>query len=266
MLLRTRGDHVGTYRDPQLPTTHRETEQRGISVTVDFTSNIAFAGLTAAGKTTHAKRLAEQLGYDYVSATEILLDMLGIDDPSDQVWFTRLEEIQAARGDGAVDTELEERLVSMSRTRQRTVFDTWALAWIGDNPLVRIWIESDLESRVRKCLVSQRSKELGTEECRRLIQDKDKFNRHIFRRRHGFDLFTDRHRYDAVLCNSHLIPVVTAGAANSGIEAFAPIVYAGATYVMMSDESSACTLQQANPREVQRITVSSESPSHAEMS
>lgn len=237
-----------------------------MSVTVNFTSNIAFAGLTAAGKTTHAKRLAEQLGYDYVSATEILLDMLGIDDPSDQVWFTRLEEIQVARGDGAVDTELEECLVSMSRKRQRTVFDTWALAWIGDDPLVRIWIESDLESRVRKCLVSQRSKQLGTEEYKRLIQDKDEFNRHIFRWRHGFDLFTDRHRYDAVLCNSHLIPVATAAAANSGIEAFAPIVYAGAIYVMKSDESGAHHLRQANPREVQRITVSSESPSQAEMS
>ncbi len=232
-----------------------------MSVTVNFTSNIAFAGLTAAGKTTHAKRLAAELGYDYVSATEILLEILGIDNPSDQVWFTRLEEIQAARGDGAVDTELEERLVSMSRTRRRTVFDTWALAWIGDSPMVRIWIESDLESRVRKCVVSQRSKLLGHEECRALIQDKDKFNRTIFRRRHGFDLFTDRHRYNAVLCNGHLIPVATAAAANSGIKSFAPIVYAAAVCVMKSDESSACILKQANPREVQYITVSSDSPS-----
>lgn len=236
-----------------------------MSVTVNFPSNISFAGLTAAGKTTHAKRVAAELGYDYVSATEILLEILGIDDPSDQVWFTRLAEIQITRGDGAVDTELEERLVSMSRTRQRTVFDTWALAWINDNPMVRIWIESDLESRVRKCVVSQRSKQLGTEECRRLIQDKDEFNRALFRRRHSFDLFTDRHRYDAVLCNSHLIPVATAAAANSGIGAFAPIVYAAATCVMKSDESSAHALQKANPREVQRITASSKSPPHTEM-
>jgi len=222
---------------------------------VDFTSNIAFAGLTAAGKTTHAKRLAEQLGYDYVSAAEILLEMLGIDDPSDQVWFTRLEEIHTARGEDALDAELEERLVSMNRTRQRTVFDTWALAWIGDDPLVRIWMESDLESRVRKCVVSQRSKRLSAQECRRLIQSKDAFNRYMFHRRHDFDLFADRHHYDAVLCNSHLIPAATEEAANSGIEAFAPIVYAAAASVMMSDESGVRTLRQANSREVQRITL-----------
>lgn len=231
-------------------------------MTGKFRSNIAFAGLTAAGKTTHAKRLAEELGYSYVSATDVLLEILGIDDPSDQVWFTRLHEIQAARGDGAVDTELEELLVSMSQTQQRTVFDTWALAWIGQDPLVRIWIESDLQSRVRKCLVSQRSNRLRRNECRELIQEKDGFNRRMFRLRHGFDLFNDRERYDVVLCNSHLIPVASTAAANSGIDAFAPVVHSAVMCVMTGDESSAHTLQRFRPKEVQRITVSRKSRPH----
>jgi cytidylate kinase len=234
-------------------------------VTDNFISNIAFAGLTAAGKTTHSKRLAKELGYNYVSATDVLLDILGISDPSNQVWFTRLEEIQAARGDGAIDAELEERLVTMSRTHQRTVFDTWALAWIGDDPLVRIWLESDLESRVRKCLVSQRSGELGSEECRDLITEKDEFNRRMFHQRHDFDLFADRHRYDAILCNSHLIPEASSVAANSGIEAFAPVVYSAVTCVMKSDESGARALQMLKPKEVERITVPGDPRTHSEM-
>ncbi len=41
-------------------------------------TNIAFAGLTAAGKTTHARRLAADLGYRYVSATDILLEILAL--------------------------------------------------------------------------------------------------------------------------------------------------------------------------------------------
>lgn len=234
-------------------------------MTVEFTSNIAFAGLTAAGKTTHARRLALELGYDYVSATEILLEMLGIDDPSGQVWFRRLEEIQAARGDGAVDAELEERLVSISRSCQRTVFDTWALAWIGDDPLVRIWIESDLDSRVRKCLVSQRSGRLSAAECRRLVEDKDDFNRDMFRQRHGFDLFVDRYRYDAILCNSHLIPVATAAAANAGIDTFAPVVHASVVSLLASDHAGAGNLRQTNPHETQRITVPRRPPSNVEI-
>ena len=41
-------------------------------------TNIAFAGLTAAGKTTHARRLAADLGYGYVSATDILFEILQV--------------------------------------------------------------------------------------------------------------------------------------------------------------------------------------------
>jgi hypothetical protein len=48
-----------------------------------------------------------------------------------------------------VDGELESRLVDLARTRDRTVFDSWALAWICPAPIVRIWIESDAPSRAR---------------------------------------------------------------------------------------------------------------------
>ena len=49
-------------------------------------TSIAFAGLTAAGKTTHAQRLAADLGYDYVSATDILFELLRV--PRDaHPWF-----------------------------------------------------------------------------------------------------------------------------------------------------------------------------------
>jgi cytidylate kinase len=225
-----------------------------------FNTNVAFAGLTAAGKTTHARRLAEELGYDYVSATDILLEILGIRESSDQIWFSRLDEIHAARDDYAVDTELERRLLEMSRTRQRTVFDTWALAWIGDDPLVRIWIESDFPSRTRKCIVSQRSKRLGHDQCQRLIRGKDEYNRSIFQRRHGFDLFDDRSRYNAVLCNSHLIPEATQTAANRGIEIFAPIVHAVVTGLLRWDTTSLLAVQEGNSQEVLSISPSRHSP------
>ncbi|TCO56759.1 AAA family ATPase [Actinocrispum wychmicini] len=202
---------------------------------VEFKTNIAFAGLTAAGKTTHSRLLAEDLGYDYVSATDILLEILGIADSGDQIWFTHLDEIHSARDDEAVDTELENRLLEMVRTRQRTVFDTWALAWIGPAPLVRIWIESDIASRARKCVVSERANRFNEEQCRQLIHNKDIYNREIFQRRHGFDLFRDRSRYDAILCNSHLIPEATEEAAATGIESFAPVVLSVATSLLGRD-------------------------------
>jgi cytidylate kinase len=224
--------------------------KKGMSVTT-FTTNIAFAGLTAAGKTTHARRLAAELGYDYVSATEILLDILGISGERDRVWFTQLDHINRARDGGGVDAELEQRLLDLCRTQRRTVFDTWALAWIGGDPLVRIWIESDQASRTRKCYVSQGdAPRLRLAQCRTLIREKDGYNREIFRLRHGFDLFTDRGRYDVVLCNSQLIPAASAAAAKAGVEAFAPVVSRAVRSVLACDRPGARALLSERPHEV----------------
>ena len=154
-------------------------------------SSIAFAGLTAAGKTTHAQRLAADLGYDYVSATDILFELLRV--PRDaHPWFNQADAISAAREDGAVDAELESRLVDLARTSDRVVFDSWALAWICPVPVLRIWIESDLPSRTRKCQVSLGDEPRPLAECEGVLRAKDDYNRAMFRRRHGFDLFTDR--------------------------------------------------------------------------
>jgi cytidylate kinase len=154
-------------------------------------TSIAFAGLTAAGKTTHAQRLAADLGYDYVSATDILFEILRV--PRDaHPWFNQADAISAAREDGAVDAELESRLVDLARTSDRVVFDSWALAWIWPVPVLRIWIESDLPSRTRKCLVSLGDEPRPLAECEGVLRAKDNYNRAMFRRRHGFDLFTRR--------------------------------------------------------------------------
>lgn len=213
-------------------------------------TNIAFAGLTAAGKTTHAQRLAADLGYRYVSATEILLEILQVRDPGADLWFTQLDAITAAREGDAVDDELEARLVDLARTNDRTVFDSWALAWISPSPLVRIWIESDLPSRTRKCLVSLGDEPRPLAECEALLRAKDADNRAMFLRRHGFDLFRDRERYHAVLCNSHLIPAATGEGSRRGIERFAPVVRDAAMAVMGAGASGLAELRAGHTREV----------------
>jgi cytidylate kinase len=216
-------------------------------------TNIAFAGLTAAGKTTHTRQLAADLGYGYVSATEIMLEILRIPNPGAQLWFTRLDEINAARQGDAVDIELERRLEELALSCDRTVFDSWALAWISRSPMVRVWVESDLSSRVRKCLVSLGDNPRPPAECRALLQAKDDANRSVFRRRHGFDLFRDRDQYHAVLCNSHLIPGATEQAARRGIETFAPVVRDAVLAVMADDPGRLSELQAGNRAEVLAI-------------
>lgn len=195
--------------------------------------NIAFAGLTAAGKTTHAKILAAQLGYEYISATKILLDILHSTKKPETVWFTSYEEIQRAREDERVDRELERRVRELADNRGGLILDTWAMAYIYEGPLIRLWIESDEDSRTRKCYVSQgETKALDLCGCRHLLHEKDHTVRLQFLRRLHFDLFTDRSRYDAILSNTDLIPEATGECSRLGIETFTPAVYGVIQYLI----------------------------------
>jgi cytidylate kinase len=215
-------------------------------------TSIAFAGLTAAGKTTHAQRLAADLGYEYVSATDILFELLRV--PRDaHPWFNQADAISAAREDGAVDAKLESRLVDLARTSDRVVFDSWALAWICPVRVLRIWIESDLPSRTRKCQVSLGDEPRPLAQCEGVLRAKDDYNRAMFRRRHGFDLFTDRERYQAVLCNSHLIPTATGQESRRGIEEFAPVVRDAALAIMSADAGGMAELRARHPSEIHSI-------------
>lgn len=194
--------------------------------------NIAFAGLTAAGKTTHAKILAEQLGYKYVSATEIILDILDMANDPDSVWFTHYDEIEKEREGDKIDIELESRVRKMADSQGGLVLDTWAMAYIYKGPLIRIWIESDESSRTRKAYVSQNEKSLELNGCNLLINRKDSETREKFITRLGFDLFTDMSRYDTVVCNTDLIPLPTKASSKDGIRTFSPVIYDVAYYLV----------------------------------
>ena len=193
---------------------------------MDKRPNIAFSGLTAAGKTTHAKILADQLGYRYVAAIDIILQILKMEKSSERIWFSEMNSIEKAREGDRVDIELDARLKKIADTEDGIVFDTWAMGWIYDGSMIRIWLESDLESRTRKCFVSQGDeKRLDLAGCKELIQQKDQSTRETFARLHDFDLFKDKDRYDAIICNTDLIPRATNECSKEGIAKFTPIVY-----------------------------------------
>ena len=206
---------------------HRRPNQTG-SYQGARRTNIAISGLTAAGKTTHSQLLAERLGFEYVSATRVMLDLAGLEDRDPAgLWFRSSQSAKALLTDDDITARLTERLTEMASSSSSTIFDTWGLPWFYDGALIRIFIESDRRSRSWKCFVSQGGTgRLSVPECLDLIRDKDQSTRDVFMRVHGFDIFADRARFDAVLDNSHLLSEPSAKAAARGIAAFDEVVVA----------------------------------------
>ena len=220
--------------------------------------NVAFAGLTAAGKMTHADMLATDLHYELVEAAPMIQRLLDIHDdgPAETWWIRNLAESERRREGDHVDDILETVLVDLASTKEGQVFDTWALPWIYSGPMVRIYLRSDLPSRTRKAYVSQGpTPALSLDQCTELIASKDVSTRQRFLRRHQFDLYRDYSSFDAVLDNSTLIESPTREAADLGIATFHPFVRALSTLFMRDDPSGLIELNTRNPNQFAVIVV-----------
>lgn len=190
---------------------------------------IAFSGLTAAGKTTHSKLLAASLGVEWLGATEILASLAGYTGVVESLFNgPGAAYIESAREGDALDRELDRRILDRVTSRADIVVDAWALPWLYQDPdLVRIWLESDCDSRTRKCYVSQGSDVTrDMPGCLELITAKDESTRARFLRMYRFDLMSDHEQFDVKLTNAHLIPTATRSCADFGIATFEPVLEA----------------------------------------
>jgi len=116
--------------------------------------NICISGLTAAGKTTHCHLVAGEFGLGYISASQILLSLAGLApvqsrdfwlSPSAEVLWTDEMTVK-------IDTELRR----LSNKVTHYVFDSFALPWRVEGPSFNIYLHSDLNSRIKKALISHR--------------------------------------------------------------------------------------------------------------
>jgi CMP/dCMP kinase len=172
--------------------------------------NIVISGLTAAGKTTHARLLATHLGFNYVSASQLLAAAAGIEVTSEEHWWVANgPRLAAARRSGGVDEDIDRQLVALAQGKDNTVFDAWALPWTSNAPMIRIWLQSDFPSRCRKCFVSHLGEGVSYSDCVATVEEKDAESQAIFEKLYGFDLYSDHDIFDVIVDLSGLIPQPT---------------------------------------------------------
>ncbi len=197
------------------------------------------SGLTAAGKTTHSLHLAHALGYPCLHFTKLLLQELGMPtDDENQLWFQRMREVEALRGDGKIEEAIDGRIVDAVRESDRLVVDSILGPWLVPDGPMCVWIGSDRLSRAWKCQFSASSVAgVDTPAAAAHIDEKDGLTRARFLASRGVDIYTDRTPFDFVLDNSHLISAPTKEAVRYGIRIFHKVLYACVVSLATDDPS-----------------------------
>ena len=217
--------------------------------------NIVISGYTAAGKTTHARLLAHALQFEFISAAEILLTAIGFNLSNiseSEIWYRHNERIHQIRQSSKLDEELDEYLRDRARSGDRIVFDSRFLPWTDNENMVRIWLESDLLSRARKCCVSLNGNVPGITECARRIHSKDNLDVIRLAYSHEKVFSADTDLFDAVLDNSTFIADATNESAIAGIKNFHPYML-GAVRAISGQESELAEINSRGPESFRNV-------------
>lgn len=165
---------------------------------------ICIAGLTACGKSTAAKRLAERFNLKYASGGTALKEAalkIGY-KPSGRGWWESAEGIrflkQRAR-DPELDKRTDDYLLKLAE-RGNIVLDSWTMPWLSRKGF-KIWLEVSAEERARR--LSGRDG-ISNEEARKIIEEKDGRTRQIYDRLYGFKLGEDYSPFDLILDSERL--------------------------------------------------------------
>jgi cytidylate kinase len=165
---------------------------------------ICIAGLTACGKSTAAKRLAERFNLKYASGGTALKEAalkIGY-KPSGRGWWESAEGmrfLEHRARDQELDKRIDDYLLKLAE-RGNIVLDSWTMPWLSRKGF-KIWLEVSAEERARR--LSGRDG-MSNEEARKIIEEKDGRTRQIYDRLYGFKLGEDYSPFDLILDSERL--------------------------------------------------------------
>ncbi len=153
---------------------------------------ITISGLPGSGTSTTCKGLRERLGWRYVNAGDFFRQ-LAVDQG-----VSLAEMGQRAEADGAVDRELDERMVRLARQEPNLIMEGRLSGWMALRqglPALKVWCHAPLEVRAGR--VGLRDSQT-TEQAVRDIGVREHSEHQRYARHHQIDL-DDLSIYDLVL-------------------------------------------------------------------
>ncbi|MCP2244254.1 hypothetical protein [Lentzea aerocolonigenes] len=183
-------------------------------------ARIVISGCTAAGKTTHARLLARELGWRYVGMSTVMRELLGVTAQARE-WEPGFDARRAA--DVRIDRVADERMTEFIAGQEKVVVDAWLQPWLQPaGTAVNVWFESDHRSRAMKCAVSflRNGEERSLAASSDLVAAKDLFSREQFARLYGISFSYSPEVFDLRCDNSGFIRTPTVDDSDRGIRDF----------------------------------------------
>ncbi len=165
---------------------------------------ICIAGLTASGKSTAARRIAEKFGLKYYSGGTALKELaakLGYKVHGNTWWETSegMRFLEQRLRDSRFDKQVDAEFLKASEVGN-VVLDSWTMPWLSKRGF-KIWIEVSAEERARRLVRRDKS---SLKEAEKAIAEKDGKTKRLFERLYGFKLGEDYSPFDLVLDTERL--------------------------------------------------------------
>ncbi|RLI18352.1 cytidylate kinase [Candidatus Bathyarchaeota archaeon] len=160
---------------------------------------ICISGLPGCGKSTVAKKLAQKYKLRYVSGGDALKE-LAVEagyKPSGEDWWETEEGrrfLNMRMKDPNFDRKVDEKLIEAAK-EGNIVLDSWTMPWLLDEGF-KIWLDASLEIRASR--TAKRDK-ISLEKAKKLIMEREKKTREIYRRLYGFNLGEDFSPFHIIL-------------------------------------------------------------------
>jgi cytidylate kinase len=167
---------------------------------------ICISGMTGSGKSTVAKRLADNYGLDYFSggnALKILAQEEGYNSDVRGWWETAegLIFLKQRIADPTFDQRIDEKLLELA-AEGNVVLDSWTMPWLL-NEGFKVWLDASPQVRAKRVVTRD---SISGEEALKALTVKDERTRQIYKSLYGFDLGHDLTPFNLVLATDELDP------------------------------------------------------------
>ncbi len=163
---------------------------------------VIVSGLTASGKSSVSKMLAEKFGLKYFSASSKLRDILPKKDF--QVWESKkgIDAVKLRLRNPIYDKKLDSFILSYFKRSNNIIIDSWVAAWkIKDRKTIKIYIKAD--DKMRAMRVSKRDK-IPFKKAFNFMKEKDMLTARIYKKIYNIDVKNDLAPFDLVIDSSYL--------------------------------------------------------------